>query len=202
MSVRSTELCGLPSCAEVLVPHCAPNELPIHLRMVNIKESPEYWLHAAQQDDPEFHRHQYWPQYVTTIKSAQTYVARYHASILEGSGLIYDMFEGFPDDPGGHLGLAGLMKNVTVGPPVADAGYWAIKRARGQGYMKRAMRAVIDYAAEYYGPDLTVNFYIAQGNLASEHIAMAMGAKIEGATVVDDPQGTQRLQTNKWTIKP
>jgi len=202
MFVKSPESCGLPPYAEVLEPSSELDNSPVHLRVVNPITSPDHMLHAVLQDDPEFHKYQFWTKSTTTIESARVRISRYRNAILGGKGLVYDIFEGNLEVPGDHIGLAGLMKNVTVGPPSADAGYWLTKQARGKRYMSRAMRSIIDYAANDYWPDLTsVNFYIAQGNVASEHVATALGAQFDQDSIIGDPESGKELQANKWTIK-
>lgn len=126
---------------------------------------------AAQ--DPEVPR---W----TTLPSpyiradAEQFIEKAHAWWDAESELTWGIRAG-----GEWIGMIGLHR-VERGES-AEIGYWMAAQARGNGYLTEAAHAVVDFAFDPHGLDLTrVAWRAVVGNVASARAARSLGFRYEG----------------------
>ncbi len=77
--------------------------------------------------------------------------------------------------------LIGMISLRMTGPGNAEIGFWTAREHRGQGHIKIAARAVIDYGFDPAGLGLQrIEWRANTGNPASAAVARSLGFKYEG----------------------
>jgi RimJ/RimL family protein N-acetyltransferase len=81
----------------------------------------------------------------------------------------------------------------------AAIGYWVIPEARGKGYAKSAVRALTSWAFAEFGLN-EVEFLIAPHNAVSFAVAVAIGARPAGTSVVQPQNQSPPIELQKLTL--
>lgn len=81
--------------------------------------------------------------------------------------------------------LIGQVQIVTHGPRqrMAEVAYWLSDHARGQGYAREAVQAIIDQAKAHW-PLERLEATVVPGNVASERLLLTLDFRLKGQEVV------------------
>lgn len=104
-----------------------------------------------------------------------------------------------PADPGTVAGTVTLWSHDDGGQRISEIGWMVLPAHQGRGHGKRAVRALLDLAAED-GRWGLVHAFPAVGNAASNGICRTLGFTLAGQRTVTFAD--RLLHTNHWTIDP
>jgi [ribosomal protein S5]-alanine N-acetyltransferase len=108
--------------------------------------------------------------------AAIQWIGRQHAHASDGTAIVLALVAPGSQAPVGMIGLFGL----DQAEPVARFGYWLIARARGQGLVKDAARALGDWAFACLGIDALI-IDCEPINRPSARVAAHLGAALIGS---------------------
>jgi RimJ/RimL family protein N-acetyltransferase len=104
-----------------------------------------------------------------------------------------------PADPGTVAGTVTLWSHDDGGQRISEIGWMVLPAHQGRGHGKRAVRALLDLAAED-GRWGLVHAFPAVGNAPSNGICRTLGFTLAGQRTVTFAD--RLLHTNHWTIDP
>jgi RimJ/RimL family protein N-acetyltransferase len=108
--------------------------------------------------------------------AAIRWIGRQHAHASNGTAIVLALVAVGNHEPAGMIGLFGLDQPE----PIARLGYWLVARARGQGLVKDAARALADWAFACLEIDALI-IDCEPINRASARIAAHLGAGLTGS---------------------